>query len=992
MSALSPLKAVIFDLDGVLVSTSKFHAQAWADLVRSQGYEPPVDLEEQVRGISRLASLKIALGENVSNFSDEELVALGERKNACYLDAIKGICADDLYPGVLDLFNNLHNAGIAIVLGSASKNARPVLESLGIANFFDAVADGFVYTHGKPHPDVFLCGAQMVGATPAECIVVEDAAAGINAALDGGFVTVGMGSFDSLQHCHLFVNSLEELTVARLQELHADWRSDTWTIVREGAYDEKREESLQTVFCIGNGEIGLRGTLAELPVSCRPGIFIAGLFDITLRPGMDTEKWSPFMKYWSYPELATEPREEVCLIDCPNFLHTTWALNGEAIDFTTGKIEKFTRNLDMRSGMFTTTVHWVSPAGNELRFTQRRFADMQQTDRVFAQYEIEPLNCSGTLAIQGGIDARYIMSEPETPNDNHSAAFDILAMDSIGNQAVTLVIKGRHAGMTAAFASGTQVLDRPTATYQVQQEDHCITVCTEVQVEQGQLLYVERTAIVATARRHAEPLARVQQAIMETMTTLPFGQARVASTAQWQQYWLDSDVHIDGNLKDQLGARFSIYHLLIAGSHDDPGVSIAAKSLSGIGYRGMVFWDTDIHMTPFFNFTQPTIARNLAMFRYLTLDGARRKAAHYKHMGAEFPWETGISGDEECERFLKLITHQVHISADVAYALQQYVDITGDMEFYINCAAEVFMETARFWVSKAVVDGAMVSIPDAGGPDEFHIVSTDSAYVNNLAIYNLHAANRAIAYLKEHAPAKLADITARTGITAAELDAIRTYPSRIKTMQQPDGLFEQCAGFFALRDEIGNEEEITDIFNTQTVKQADVIMMLYLLPDQWDDAVKNINLAYYEPRTIHLSSLSHAVHGLLASELGLAATADKYIRQSLSMDLSDELGNTGKGAHMAANGMNWVSLVRGYGGSRPQGDHFLITPNLPADWQRLRFSLQWHGAQFTVDITHQGVTVSNAATAQPLPAIVSGLQLTLQPGEQVHIACEVAGQ
>lgn len=218
------LKCVIFDLDGVLVDTSVFHAKAWADLVRGEGYEPPEDLEDQVKGISRMESLKIALGENASKYSEEELTELADRKNACYLEAVKTVQASDLYPGARALLDGLRDAGIKVALGSASKNARAVLDGLGITDDFDVISDGTTHTRGKPHPDVFLGAAWMAGATPAESIVVEDAPAGITAALQGGFVAVGLGPKDFLSEAHVVVESLTSLDVERLQALHTEYR------------------------------------------------------------------------------------------------------------------------------------------------------------------------------------------------------------------------------------------------------------------------------------------------------------------------------------------------------------------------------------------------------------------------------------------------------------------------------------------------------------------------------------------------------------------------------------------------------------------------------------------------------------------------------------------------------------------------------------------------------------------------------------------------
>jgi len=215
------LRAVLFDLDGVLVDTSQLHADAWAELARGVGAEPPADVKDRVRGISRMESLKIALGEHASRFTDAELEELAARKNNRYLELIQRLGPADLLPGVEELFRDLEASGVKIVLCSASKNAKTVLRAVGLLERFDAIADGHAYERGKPHPDVFWAGARMAGVGPGECVVVEDAAAGITAALDGGFVAVGMGNPDLLREAHHIIRDLRGLNAALLRDIHA---------------------------------------------------------------------------------------------------------------------------------------------------------------------------------------------------------------------------------------------------------------------------------------------------------------------------------------------------------------------------------------------------------------------------------------------------------------------------------------------------------------------------------------------------------------------------------------------------------------------------------------------------------------------------------------------------------------------------------------------------------------------------------------------------
>jgi beta-phosphoglucomutase len=220
------LKAILFDLDGVLVDTSELHANAWAEMARKEGVEPPADIKDQVRGISRMESLKIAMGDAMANYTDEQLTALATWKNERYLDMVKDLAPADLLPGVLELFADMEANGVKIVLGSASKNAPLVLGCVDIVDRFDAISDGTCYTRGKPHPDVFWTGAKMVNAAFNECIVVEDAQAGIKAALDGGFVAVGMGESVKETDAHLLIHDLRDVSVASLRELHAKFAGD----------------------------------------------------------------------------------------------------------------------------------------------------------------------------------------------------------------------------------------------------------------------------------------------------------------------------------------------------------------------------------------------------------------------------------------------------------------------------------------------------------------------------------------------------------------------------------------------------------------------------------------------------------------------------------------------------------------------------------------------------------------------------------------------
>ena len=559
------LRAVIFDLDGVLTHTSKYHARAWTELVRSLGLSPPEDLEERVKGVSRLESLAIALGSGFERYTPEEREALADRKTAIYLQAVKGLGPDDLLPGAARLLDGLKADGILVVLGSASKNARSILDGLGITDRFNVIADGHAFTHSKPHPDVFLTAARLAGVTPAECIVVEDAAVGVTAALDGGFVAVGIGTYESLRHSHLFVQSLTELDAAQLRNLHVQYRADLWTVARSG-YHGEREPSLHTLFAVGNGRLGVRGWLPELPAAGEPGLFLAGFYGKLTRPPQDPAKWPPFMHYWGAEELAAEDRIEACIVNCPDFLAMAWEAGGEKLDLLRGDLISLERRLDLRTGVFSAEAHWRSPGGRELKLTQRRFADLERTERIYSQYVLEPINFSAALTISAGIMATA---------HNHSEIGSERLYEVTGTSwdgcVASMRVRGKAGGMEAAFATAVRLPGRPGTSWTGTESPEGITAACVVPLVQGELLYLERFSAVADARREAEPLAAAVASVHDALRS-SFGEARVKQSVRWREYWRDSDIRIEGGDFDQLGARFSIYHGLVAAAWDGAGV------------------------------------------------------------------------------------------------------------------------------------------------------------------------------------------------------------------------------------------------------------------------------------------------------------------------------------------------------------------------------------------------------------------------------------
>ncbi len=440
----------------------------------------------------------------------------------------------------------------------------------------------------------------------------------------------------------------------------------------------------------------------------------------------------------------------------------------------------------------------------------------------------------------------------------------------------------------------------------------------------------------------------------------------------WRERWLDADVVVDGDPQAQRDLRFALYHLMIAGDPESDRASIGARSLSGPGYRGHVFWDTEIFVLPFFIWTHPATARALLAYRHRTLPAARAKAARLGYEGALYAWESADTGEETTPEFvwlpdgtrLTILTgvQEHHIAADVAWAVWQYWQVTGDDGFVEDMGAEIVVETARFWASRAVPgDDGRLHIREVIGPDEYHEGIDDNAYTNVLAGWNLRAAVTLCARFPE--------VAARLGVTTGDRERWLNVADGLAVLfDQETRLYEQFEGFFALENIRAVDEAprpftgemvvgVDRLRRTQVVKQADVLMLGVLLPDLFGPQVLEANYRYYEPRTSHGSSLSPAIHALVAARVGDLDDAAAYFELAGGVDLDNRMGNAADGVHIATMGGLWQAAVFGFGGVRADGDAVRIDPRLPPAWDGLTFPIRWRGSRILIDIRGDAMTL-----------------------------------
>jgi trehalose/maltose hydrolase-like predicted phosphorylase len=734
-------------------------------------------------------------------------------------------------------------------------------------------------------------------------------------------------------------------TLTRPRDLiYTDW------ILIEPEFDPAKLRARETVFTIGNGYLGTRGSFEEGYPAALPTTLVHGVYDDV--PGVYTE-----------------------LANCPDWLSLTIVVNGERFRLDRGEILHYERRLDLQHGILSRSIRWRSPTGNTVDLRFDRFASLADREVLGLRCQITLIDFDGTIEIQSSINAY--------PNNQGFDHWEQLDRGKI-EQGIWLQLRtrtsqielGMAARMTAigtdALSQVTNPLDYPTLT-------------TTFLATVGQTVGVEKVVSLFTSLDVGLPA----QAAQAQLTDLPpYAMLLDAHQQAWKQVWQESDVEIEGDIQAQLAVRYNLFQLLISAcSHitgdcaNNSRVSVPAKTLSGLGYRGHVFWDTEIFILPFFTLTQPNTARSLLTYRYHTLDGARRKAANSGYQGAMFAWESATTGDEMTPRWSVLDDpyteatriwcrdREIHISADIAYAVWQYWQVTGDDIWLRDYGAKIIFNTARFWMSRVDWNAKRERYEICGviGADEYHEQVNNNAYTNRLVQWHIEKALAVYDWLQQHFPEQMIELDRSINPTTSRRLRLEATSSQMYIPKDPKtGLIEQFDGFFQLKNINLNDYEprtrsiqsvlgMDETNQTQVLKQPDVLMLLYLLRDtpEVSTEVLQQHWDYYAPRTdsTYGSSLCPPIHAILASRLGKSVDAYKHFMQAALVDLEDRRGNTAEGIHAASAGGVWQAVVFGFAGIQLTENGPVATPHLPPTWSRLKFKLNWHGTWHNFDLS-----------------------------------------
>ncbi len=751
-------------------------------------------------------------------------------------------------------------------------------------------------------------------------------------------------------------------------------------IISEDKFVPELQRQQETVFSQGNGYLGTRGSFEEGYPGDQPATLINGLFD-------------------------DAPVVNVELANTPNWIDLQILAGGERFRMDRGRIQSYRRELDLKSAVVTRRVRWTRPSGGTLDLTFERFASLADPHRLALRCCVRSVDFSGEVEIQAGL--------PAYSENEGLLHWEWLDQGALDEHSAYLHLQTRHTHVHLAEAFSLEVKGAKKSVTQFWNSRMAPVLSTKFDLAPGEEISVEKLVVVYSGRESDHPLQATQAGLKKAVLD-GYKKLLHAHSAAWVEDWQACDVTIEGDEKADLALRYSLYGLLCAGPRQDLGTSIPAKSLVGFGYRGHVFWDTDIFVLPFFIYTRPKIARNLLMYRYHTLQGAREKARANGYEGAMYAWESAGDGHESTPRWVGAadtgeliriwpgdIEH--HITADVAYAVMQYWRVSGDDEFMRDYGAEIVLDTARFWGSRAQWNEARrgYDITDVIGPDENHEHVDNNAYTNGMARWNLQAGLQVMDWLERSAPEEARALTTQLDLTPSRLAHWKDIIAKIYNGFDPhSGLFEQFEGYFALKhtpvkDFEPRSRSLQSILGVQgcqayqVIKQPDVLA-LFMLLGETDPLYNRENLRanwdYYTPLTdlTYGSSLGPGIHSILASRLNDPQSAYSYFMQAAQVDLLNLRGNTPDGFHAATAGGAWQAAIQGMAGIELKQTGLTAHACLPPSWTRLKFNLHAHGRKHAFDLTPAANPVSGSGPHLPVLGAIFDLDGVLTDTSEMH--------
>ncbi len=781
---------------------------------------------------------------------------------------------------------------------------------------------------------------------------------------------------------------------------------DPWRLV-ERDFNRSDLGVTETLFTVANGYIGMRGNPEEGRHAVQHGTYVNGFH----------ETW-PIRHAEAAYGFATTGQT---IVDVPDAKLMKLYVDDEPLVLGTADLEHYERALDFRDGVLRRSLVWRTPSGKRVRVESTRMVSMTQRHLAVLTLEVTMLFGDAPVLVssqllnrQDGEDEYHepAMAKGAATDPRKAGTFPARVLEPklhlANEERMMLGYRCANSGMTVAVAADHTLVTDDRHEVVLRGDEDQTKMVFRVDAREGHTVRIEKTVAYHTSR--GLPVRELADRCDRTLDRA--GQFDVEhylyEQRQWfDRFWAASDVEITSSRPAadavQQAVRFNLFTLAQASARSDQQ-GVPAKGVTGSGYEGHYFWDSEIYVAPFLTYTSPELARNLLHFRSRMLPAARERAHEMAQRGALFPWRT-ING-EEASAYYAAGTAQVHIDADIAHALVQYVNATDDVGFLVRDGLAMLVETARlyadlgFWRSNG---GESFHIHGVTGPDEYTTVVNNNLFTNVMARFNLEQAAAAVTRIRAEHPEDYDRLAERLHLTDDEVEEWARCGAKMH-IPFDEGLEIHPQDDFFLDREVWDLSRTPAhlrplmlhyhplvIYRFQVLKQADVVLALFLQGDRFTAEEKRMDFEYYDPITTGDSTLSAVVQSIIAAEVGYHEDAFRYFIDALYVDLADLHANTVDGLHVASTGGVWAALVSGFGGMRDHGGRLSFDPRLPDDWSDLTFRLTWRGTRIRITVEEDRLTVVVEAGEGEVAFDVRGSAHVVHPGEPLVVALDGQG-
>jgi alpha,alpha-trehalose phosphorylase len=719
--------------------------------------------------------------------------------------------------------------------------------------------------------------------------------------------------------------------------------------VRETHLDLPQLSRAESVFALSNGHIGLRGNLDEGEPYGIPGTYLNSFYEQRPLPYAEAG--------YGYPDSGQT------IVNVTNGKLVRLLVDDEPFDVRYGQLRSHERVLDMRAGLLHRDAVWVSPAGQVVRIRSTRMVSFTQRAVAAISWEVEAIDSDARIIVQSELvaneDVPVLSGDPRVAA---AMANPLVAEERLTRDAGALMVhRTRTSGLRMAAGMHHEVTGPEGTAFTTDAENDWARTTVSTVLQPGETLRIVKYLAYGWSSVRSLPALRDQVAAALTGAHVTGWDALVAEQrAYLDDFWDAADVEVEGDAEVQQAVRFGLFHVLQGGARAEQR-PIPAKGLTGPGYDGHVFWDTESFVLPVLTYTLPGAAADALRWRHSILDVAKERASTLRLRGAAFPWRT-IRG-QECSGYWPAGTAAFHINADIADAVLRYVVATEDRDFERTVGLDLLVETARLWRSLGHHDShGMFHLDGVTGPDEYSAAADDNLYTNLMAQRNLRGAADVVARYPDRAHELGVDVEEAAAWRDAADRVCLPYDDELGVHSQDSQWTRHGEWDFSTTEPDDYPLLLTapyfDLYRKQVIKQADVVLAMHWRGDAFTAAQKARNFAYYEPRTVRDSSLSACTQAVLAAEVGQLELAHDYLGEAALMDLRDLEHNTRDGVHIASLAGAWLALVAGLGGMRDHDGQLSFAPRLPEAIDRLAFSIRWQGSRLRVEVRHAQVTYS----------------------------------